>query len=363
MKIAQIMPEFGLAGAEIMCENLVYELIRMGHDVVVISMYDYHSAITARLEKHQVRIIYLDKKRGFDISIFRKLYKVFSKERFDVVHMHRYITFYAVPSAALARIPVRIHTIHSVANYDNHGLGRIFNKIFYHLFKTIPVALSEEVKKTVASTYHLKDQSIPVIYNGIDLSRLKNKSNYELNETVSLLHIGRFIEVKNHRGLIDAFDIVRNNFAHIKLRLIGDGELRDEIQNYVKDKKMTETVEFLGLLDDCSEYLYKADVFILPSKVEGMPITLIEAMGSGLPIVSTNVGGIPDMISKDNSILVNPDVNEISDAVIELLTNIEKRKRLGAKAIIRSRRFSSEVMAKEYEKLYFNGHTNNLGDN
>ena len=357
MKIAQIMPEFGLAGAEIMCENLVYELKELGHEVIVISMYDYHSAITERLEKKQVRIIYLNKKPGFDISIFPKLYKVFKKEKFDVVHMHRYITFYAVPVAALARIPVRIHTIHSVATYDNHGLGRFLNKVFYHHFRTIPVGLSELVKETVAITYHLNRKSIPVIYNGIDLKKLRFKNDYELNNTVILLHIGRFIEAKNHRGLIDAFKIISKEYDNIKLRLIGDGELRNEIQSYVDKKQLTDKVEFLGLLDDCTNYYSEADIFILTSYVEGMPITLIEAMGSGLPIVSTNVGGIPNMITKENAILVNPDTYEISVAVLELLMNEEKREKLGSAAKIRSRRFSSGVMAKEYERLYMNGYS------
>lgn len=357
MKIAQIMPEFGLAGAEIMCENLVYELKKLGHQVIVISLYDYHSAITERLEKNHVSIIYLNKKPGFDISIFLKLYKVFKKEKFDAIHMHRYITFYAVPPAVLVRIPVKIHTIHSVATYDNHGLGRFLNKVFYHCFRTIPVSLSELVKETVASTYHLNNKCIPVIYNGIDLKKLRLKKNYELNNTIILLHIGRFIEAKNHRGLIDAFEIISKEIESIKLRLIGDGELRSEIQSYVEKKKLSEKVEFLGLIDDCADYLSKADVYILASYVEGMPITLIEAMGSGLPIVSTNVGGISNMITKDNAILVNPDTHEISDAVLELLKNEEKRKKLGSAAKIRSQRFSSEVMAKEYERLYVHGYS------
>ena len=75
MKIAQIMPEFGLAGAEIMCENLTYELVKAGHEVVVISMYDYHSAITDRLEQAGVEIRYLGKKPGLDVSMIPKMWK------------------------------------------------------------------------------------------------------------------------------------------------------------------------------------------------------------------------------------------------------------------------------------------------
>ena len=75
MKIMQIMPEFGLAGAEIMCENLSYELAQRGNEMILVSLYTYHSAITDRLEREGIRIVYLGKKSGIDISIYRKLDK------------------------------------------------------------------------------------------------------------------------------------------------------------------------------------------------------------------------------------------------------------------------------------------------
>ena len=85
MKVLQVMPEFGLAGAETMCENLTYELMKLGHEVVIISLYTFHSAITERLEASGVKVIYLGKKRGFDINIIFKLRKVMKEEKPDTV--------------------------------------------------------------------------------------------------------------------------------------------------------------------------------------------------------------------------------------------------------------------------------------
>ena len=104
MKIAQIMPEFGLAGAEIMCENLTYELRKAGHEVVVVSMYDYHSAITDRLEQAGVEIRYLGKKPGMDPSMIGKMWKVFRETGVEVVHTHRYCGQYAMPAAMLSAV-------------------------------------------------------------------------------------------------------------------------------------------------------------------------------------------------------------------------------------------------------------------
>ena len=91
MKIIQLMPEFGLAGAETMCENLTCELISRGHDVLVVSLYDYHSAITDRLEKKCVRIVYLGKKPGLNLSVIGKLRRVLKSFNPDIIHTHRYL--------------------------------------------------------------------------------------------------------------------------------------------------------------------------------------------------------------------------------------------------------------------------------
>ena len=90
MKIIQVIPMFGLAGAETMCENLTLALINQGHDVKVVSLYDYHSAITDRLEKSNVSISYLGKKKGWDNTIIPKLIRLFRKEKPDIVHSHLY---------------------------------------------------------------------------------------------------------------------------------------------------------------------------------------------------------------------------------------------------------------------------------
>lgn len=154
MKVIQIMPEFGLAGAETMCENLAYELIRLNVEVVVVSLYGFHSAITDRLEKEGIKVLYLNKKPGLDVSMIIKLMNLFNREHPDVIHTHRYVMQYAIPAAILSRIKKRIHTVHNIAQKENTKIARKINKIFYKCFNVIPVALSEEIKKTICEEYH-----------------------------------------------------------------------------------------------------------------------------------------------------------------------------------------------------------------
>ena len=352
MKIVQVMPEFGLAGAETMCENLTYELIKLGHDVTVISMYDYHSAITERLEKSGIDVRYLGKKLGLDISMIPRIKKILKEVGADVVHTHRNCAQYAVPAAMLAGVKHRIHTVHNVAEKENGKLARKLNKFFFKHCHLIPVALSELIRDSIVQEYGINKDKIPVIYNGIDLSKCVPKTDYSVYGNFKILHIGRFSEQKNHVGLLRAFEIFHDKYSDSELWLIGDGEKKTEIENYVNENNLTSNVKFLGLQSEVHGFLHNADMFTLPSNYEGIPMTLIEAMGTGLPIVATAVGGVPDMLDNNNSILVNNNAIDISKGIESYYLNDALRRKHGCRAIEHSYSFSSTIMGAKYNDLY-----------
>ena len=352
MKIAQIMPEFGLAGAEIMCENLTYELQKAGHQVVVVSMYDYHSAITDRLEQAGVEIRYLGKKPGLDPSMILKMWKVFRETGVEVVHTHRYCAQYAMPAAMLAGVRHRVHTLHSVAPKENKRMARKLSKFFYHFCHVIPVSLSGLVQESVIEEYKLPASKIPVIYNGIDLSKCVPKDDYDVRENFKILHIGRFSEEKNHKGLLTAFQKFHDAHPDSELWLIGDGKLKPEMEAYAQEIGLKESAKFLGLQSNVYSFMHEADVFALTSNYEGMPMTLIEAMGTGLPLVATRVGGIPDMLDDSNALLVPVDMDEVSEAFAKYYSSKELRQTNGMAAKARAVQFSSQVMAEHYINLY-----------
>ena len=352
MKIAQIMPEFGLAGAEIMCENLTYELCKAGHEVVVVSMYDYHSAITERLEQAGIEIRYLGKKPGLDVSMIPKMAKVFRETGVQVVHTHRYCAQYAMPAAMLAGVKHRVHTLHSVAPKENKKPARKLSKFFYKHCHVIPVSLSGLVQESVIEEYGLPACAIPVIYNGIDLSKCVPKDDYAVKGNFKILHIGRFSEEKNHIGLLTAFQKFHQIHPDSELWLIGDGKLHPAVQEHAKNHGMEASVKFLGLQSDVYGYMHDADVFALTSNYEGMPMTLIEAMGTGLPIVATRVGGIPDMLDDDSALLVPVDMDAVSEAFEKYYCEEALRRTRGQEAADRAVRFSAEKMAENYLKVY-----------
>lgn len=197
MKIIQVIPAFRLAGAEIMCENLCVALKKAGETVIAVSLYSEQTAITERLGKNGIRIVFLEKKPGFDPTIFVKLVKFFKEERPDVVHTHIYASKYALPAAVLAGVKRRVHTVHSMAQKEQGALGRKINTFMYRHCDVVPVALSNEVKKTISEVYGLQGSLIPVVYNGIDLSKCIEKDNYAPTKEFTVVHIGRFMKVKN----------------------------------------------------------------------------------------------------------------------------------------------------------------------
>ena len=352
MKILQVIPYFCFGGAETMCENLTYALRDLGHEVVVASLFTQPTEISRRMEAAGVSIRYLDKKPGLDVSMVPKLTKLIRKEQPDVVHTHLNVIQYAVTAARLAGGVPCIHTVHNVAGAEAEGAvrGRI-NRFYYHRGWSVPIALSPEVRQTVTEFYGLTD--VPVIFNGVNLHSCIPKTDYGLKGTVSLLHIGRFDEQKNHVGLLQAFEKLLKSHPDCCLTLLGDGQLRPAMEAYARELGIDNAVRFLGNQADVHPFLHDADMFLLPSRFEGMPMTIIEAMGTGLPIVATRVGGVPDMLRDGESGLLtacSPD--DICSACERLIDSEDLREKLGRNALADSSRFSAETMALRYCEEY-----------
>lgn len=351
MKIIQVIPLLDLAGAETMCENLTNGLLKLGHEVTVVSLYEYHSVITERMQRNGVNIIYLNKKNGVDISIVFKLIKIFKEYKPDVVHSHLYAGKYAHIASNLCKISAKVYTIHSVAINEAGKLNRGFNHFLFKYCNIIPVSLSEEIQKSVVKEYGIDYKSTPVVFNGVPMENCHRKVDYVGNNKI--LHVGRFAEAKNHEVLVKAIATIIERGHDVKLYLYGQGELEVSIKELVKKIHMEKNIYFCGLTDNIYSVMEKCDIFVLPSLYEGMPMALIEAMGTGMPILASNVGGIPDMIENEKSgLLCEPTVDGVVEGLERLIESNDERKRYGENAIISSEKFSADKMARNYYEIY-----------
>lgn len=358
MKIIQVIPHLGLGGAETMCANLTETLIEQGHHVVVISLYKIETHLAKRLLQKKVKVIFLDKKVGVDVSIPNKLLSVILQEKPDVIHTHllslKY-TYFAVKKMD-QQIPI-IHTIHSIATKEAGRIDRTINRWIFKKRYAIPVALSKEIQRTVVDIYGLELQAVPVIFNGIHLSKCKAKQRYNISQQFTIIHVGRFMEVKNHAVLLRAFQQLHYKFPESRLELIGKGELKKDIEVLAVDLGVQGAVSFLGEQTDVYSYLQDADLFVLPSLYEGMPMTIIEAMGTGLPIIASNVGGIPDMIQNEKEgLLCEANVQSVFQSMEQMYLDQELREFCGRSAMKKASDFSAAIMAQKYLQLYQKGY-------
>ena len=348
MKIMQIIPAFEVGGGETMCENLTYELIKLGHNVLVVSLYTKETLLTRRMKRNGVNLVFLDKKLGIDLPCVFRLRKVVREFGPDVIHTHLYALKYASLAKAFLHIK-GVHTVHNVAAKEASRSDQKINYLIYHFKSAVPVSLSEDVQKTVLKLYSLRES--PIIYNGIDLSRCQRKTDYSLNEPIRLIHVGRFTEQKNHTCIIDALQLLPRKAYHIDF--FGEGELLQDIKEKVQQEELMSEVSFRGTTDNIYDELTRSDIFLLPSKWEGMPMSIIEAMGTGLPIIVSNVGGISNMVSdRESAILINPNSDELYRAIKHVSDSFEIREKIGQKAVKRSYYFSSTNMAHDYIDLY-----------
>jgi len=353
IKILQVMPEFGVAGAEIMCENLCKQLYNRGFHIVIVSLYDLHTSVTSRIEKYGIPIIYLQKKGGLDLSLINKLKKIMFNEEIDIVHTHRYTMQYAYPAALLAGVKPCVHTVHNMAKQEVNLPRRLFASLLYKTGKVTPIGISPLVQKSISREYGLSCNKIPMIYNGIDLNQCFLKSDYSTNGIFQFVHVGRFSYQKNHMMMIQAMNILKEKGINCHMNFVGDGELMNDCKKTVGDLGLNRNITFWGIQDDVHSILYASDCFVLPSRYEGMPVSLIEAMGTGLPVIVTNVGGMPDMIENDISgLIVDSSVSELTNAMIKIINDVSYREQLGKNAKVKSNAYSSEKMADEYIKVY-----------
>lgn len=353
MKLMIIIPEFGYGGAETMVENLAICLKNSGNEVTVVSLYNTRTEHTARLEKNNVSVVFLGKQNGLDFSVIKKLHKLIRKIKPDAIHTHLYSLKYAAIASCLDRSMVIIHTVHNTAKKEMGEKDRRFNNILYHREKAIPVALSKEIQKSIIEEYNLEAEKVPIIYNGIKSTNQREKTSYSFDKKFIIIHVGRFQEQKNHICIIKAASILKNMVDNFEIRLFGNGPLIDEMRTAAEELKVSDCVCFMGTSEHVTEEMKKADIFILPSLWEGMPMTIIEAMNVGLPIIASDVGGVPDMIQNEkNGVLIQPSPEELANEIYRLYCNEGLRKQLGTTALRSAKLFTAEEMSRQYIDLY-----------
>lgn len=358
-RVLHIIPELEMGGAQRVVVDLLKFHDNSKFDVALCCLYGRQGTVLEKeLDKSNIKVFYLNKHSGPDCRIFKSIAKVFYEFKPDVVHTHLYILKYALLPILLLRIPVAIHTIHSDPNYEVDFMGKMIHKLAFKSRKVIPVSISNELSKKTELLYG--NCYSPVIINGVDIPKyqveksLVTKDTLGLGDQIIILHIGTFKPAKNHSLLLEAFFELNKHNTQCILLLAGDGILYPEIVNHVRRRGLDNKIIFLGLRHDIPQLISIADFVVLSSEWEGVPISILEAMAAGKPVVSTAVGGVPEIIENGVSGYLTPsnDKNALANAMLELANNADKRIIMGKAARKQVQKFDVKKTAHDYEELY-----------
>lgn len=318
MKIVEVIPQLASGGAERFAVDLCNGLVLAGHDVVLIVLYDLNNpAFNFYLNEvsPQVKVVSMKKKIGADLNIVTKLSQEIRKHQPDIVHSHLRALTYLSYTIMTYRHPRYFHTIHSAAPIEIGGkIGKYIRRYVFNHRRVVPVTISRESNSGFSKFYGI---SAPIVFNGRDIA-VQNENNtafesefsgYRKNsETRVLVNLARFMDVKRQDMIARICKRLEDEGYNFTMLMIGRAEF-GEMLDAVK-KVDAKSVKILGEKNNPLDYLHQADGFCLFSAYEGMPISLIEAMGCGAVPVCTPVGGIVDVVKDGYNGFVSTSINE-----------------------------------------------------
>jgi glycosyltransferase involved in cell wall biosynthesis len=303
------------------------------------------------LEAAGVRVVPLQAPSGFLPGLWRRLARMFRQECFDVVHTHddRPLV-YGMPAAWWARVPRRIHTHH-------HGRLAQFSRRQLFLMRLAAGFAQQFICVSHDSARYIIEQGVSAarvqtLWNGIDLTRFASQGPCDDGPIVT---VARLSAEKDIGNLLRAASHVVAAFPQARFEIAGDGPCRAELAQLARDLHLAEHVIFHGEVRDIPALLARARLFVLPSQSEGISLTLLEAMARGLPIVTTAVGGNPEVVEAGATGLLVParDPKVLGQAIGALLSDPARGRQMGRAGRRRVENyFDIRKMMARYEALY-----------
>ncbi|MBU3015758.1 glycosyltransferase [Poseidonibacter lekithochrous] len=337
----QLVTGLGMGGAE----KVVYDLSRYADkskfNTYVISL----SNKTERLEQFldaKINTTVLNKDNSILnlINMIKELNLFIKENNIHILHAHMSHAMILATLLKLFNPKIKI-----VTTSHNLNIESKFREFFLFITKFLrykDIVFSKDILK-----YFYKND-YEIVPNGIDIKSYKVE--VQKNNKFTFLSIGRLETVKNHKILIEAANELKNKFD-FEIHIVGDGYLRSDLQNLIDKYKLNNIVKLLGMRRDIPILLNKAHCFLMPSLWEGLPIVLLEAGSSKLPIISTKVGSIPTLLDNDNSYLT--DLDNFSFYMNNVFKNYLEASEKAEKLFIKiQKEYSIEKIVKKHEHIY-----------
>jgi glycosyltransferase involved in cell wall biosynthesis len=352
-----------VGGAEVLAARLARQLSDRYR--FLFACLDDVGTLGDELRAEGFRVELLGRKPGLDWRCGLRLARLLRRERVDLVHAHQYTPFFYGLAARLVtrRAPV-LFTEHGRHFPDYPRRKRMMANRLLLQRRDRVVGVGEAVRQAVIQNEGIPACRVGVIYNGIDLDRFQTERTErdavrrELGLApgdLAVLQVARLDYLKDHATAVRTIQRVVAQLSSARLILVGQGPEQQAIRTLVNQLGLSRNVLFLGLRTDIPRLLRAADLFLLTSISEGIPLTLIEAMAVRLPVVSTDVGGTGEVVAAEETGLLAPagDDDALARAVLRLAGDATLRRNMGQRGQERARRLFSEVqMHGQYVELY-----------
>ncbi len=310
MNVLHIIDSQGLFGAENLLlnlmeqqnlHNLTSKLLSIGNQK------DTQKDIEIEAQRRRLSVIPVRFSDGFNLKGSRKILQIASAEKTDIIHSHGYKS-----DILLGIIPKSYRKIPIISTLHGWTAVSIFQKLWY--YQLLRVLFLKKIEKVVCvSPFLRQDKKLKLfgiipefVPNGIPELNCGNKIDEKLSQDFkkfkgdhfTLVVTGRLSREKGYDVLIQAISLLKEQGRQVKLVIIGDGPQKKDLIELVHKEKVENNILFAGYLKNAYRYFHLFDLFVISSHTEGLPISLLEAMQMGIPILSTSVGAIPMVLKQ-----------------------------------------------------------------
>ena len=366
IRIMHVVDTLGKGGLENSLVNLI-ERLDPNHFEHTVCAIRGLGANAGRLPRERVRVMCLAKKDTDSAIQVAKLARTIRDIRPDVVHSRNWGAIEAVPAGRWARGCGLIHSEHGLdSNTPAKEPKRRtwFRRLAFELADRV-LTVSYQLRDVHAARTGFPARKISVIHNGVDSQKFRSdaETRARVRQELGLSDdefcigcVGNLFPVKDHMTLLHAAAGLAASSNAWRLLMIGEGPERTRLEDFVNGHaEWKSRVRFLGSSHRVTELLNAMDVYVLPSLMEGISNSLLEAMATGLPVIATHTGGNPEVVVDGESGLLFPvgDARRLTDQLLALGERKDQRAQLGQQALRRVREeFSLDAMVRNYEQLY-----------
>ncbi len=363
-KVFLLIKGLGFGGAERLLQLGLPHWDREQFDYEVGYLLPWKDALVPAFQQAGIPVHCLNHRHAYDLRVVQRLARLLRQRQVDLLHVHLPYT------GSVGRLASKLAPVKGVV-YTEHNVWERLNRFTYmanrwtYGWNDAVIAVSNEVEHSIRAHYKVNGKpSLRTIQNGVDVDQLIESSQGHQGVRAEfgipahhrlVIHVGSFLPKKRHTDLLAAAQIALRQDPAITFLLVGYGPLEAEIKAQARELGLTDRVVFTGMRADAPRLIAAADLFVLPSQYEGLPISLLEAMALGRPVVASSVGGVPEVITDGvEGLLVEPlKPEQLAEKILLVLRSPELQIRFSQNGPLRVRaQFGAQRMIATTEDLY-----------